>query len=166
MEESNTLLQDIMSLSTPPLADDTNIIDDSMRMLKQQAVSDASELSESHVHIEQSIVGMSDVEKELRDVLKEVEDTFTKLSTDLHHIDIPTLVDTEESLRNLDDVIEGRMTSDINALRQQIVEQEKSVVNYKLDLSELRRRVKFYEDVYVRMPRKCFRGAGRLEIKK
>ena len=100
----------------------------------------------------------SDLTKSLQDVDKLIETI-----EGLDEINIKELEEAERRFAAAKDTIENVIEAEINFLENKLEEQNKTISEYELDLEPLRREVNFVNELYLYLPKTCFRSKEGLE---
>lgn len=94
-------------------------------------------------------------------------DDVEKASFEIANSVVPNLYELQEAEREfkeLNDDINESLYNEINTLLQQIEEQEQSITEYELDLTQLRKEVAQNIVVFDALPRKCMKVVGSIEV--
>ena len=103
--------------------------------------------------------------KASNDLTKSLEEVDKLIETieNMDDINEEELKEAERRFAAAKDVIEGTISIEIDLLQSKLTEQSNTITEYELDLEPLRKQVEFVHELYLYLPKTCFRSPEGLE---
>jgi len=165
LKRARKLLNDTMAFMMNEVQQTKDNIKDTNEKIdeyKEVAISDAKKVQkakdDSTMASDLAAKANNDLTKSLQDVDKLIE-----VIENLDEINIKELEDAERRFAAAKDTIENVIEAEINLLQRKLEKQNSTITEYELDLEPLKREVNFVNQLYLYLPKTCFRSKEGLE---
>lgn len=163
--EARRLLNETMSFMMNEVVETQNNIIEADKKLDEYkiiAINDGVKLDQAK---NDSMAASEIASKANNDLTKSLEDVDKLIETieNMDDINEEELREAERRFADAKDVIENTIQMEIDLLQSKLVEQSNTIKDYELDLEPLRKQVDFVHELYVYLPKTCFRSPEGLE---
>jgi len=163
--QARKLLNETMSFMMNEVVETQNNIKDTDKKLdeyKEIAIKDGEKVTKAK---NDSMMASEQASKANNELTKTLEDVDQLIETieNLDEINLKELEEAERRFAAAKDTIDGAISAEIDLLQSKLVEQNNTITEYELDLGPLRKQVEFVNQLYLYLPKTCFRSPEGLE---
>lgn len=159
------LLNETMSFMMNEVVETQNNIKDTNKKLdeyREIANNDGKKVQKANKDSVEASERASKANNDLTKSLEEVENLIESIGN-LDNINIKELEAAEKRFADAKDNIENKISLEINLLQDKLVQQNNTITEYELDLDPLRKEIQMVHELFVYLPRKCFRNKDPVE---
>lgn len=163
--EARRLLNETMSFMMNEVVETQNNIKEADKKLDEYkiiAIEDGKKVDKAKNDSMAASEIASKANNDLTESLEKV-DKLIETIENMDDINEDELREAERRFEEAKDAIEGTISMEIDLLESKLKEQSDTIKNYELDLEPLRKQVDFVHQLYVYLPKTCFRSQEGLE---
>ena len=163
--QAKKLLNETMSFMMNEVVETQNNIKETDKKLdeyKEIAIEDGKKVDKA---TEDSKMAAEVASKANNDLTRSLEDVDKLIETieNLDEINLAELEEAERRFAAAKDQIDGAISFEIDLLQNKLASQNATITEYELDLGPLRAQVEFVNQLYLYLPKTCFRSPEGLE---